>query len=70
MLKRTSAFSETPFGPITVTSTIPIINYISLIFIIMCINIYYILPLPAEKVSTVKLAGAPTIGPTGSIPGP
>lgn len=26
-------------------------------------------PLPAEKVSTVKLAGAPTIGPVGSIPG-
>ena len=28
------------------------------------------LPLPAENVSTVKLAGAPTTGPTGSIPGP
>lgn len=31
---------------------------------------YYTLPLPAEKVSTVKLAGAPTTGPTGSMPGP
>lgn len=29
-----------------------------------------ILPLPAEKVSTVKFAGAPTTGPDGSIPGP
>jgi hypothetical protein len=29
-----------------------------------------ILPLPAEKVSTVKFAGAPTTGPVGSIPGP
>jgi len=29
-----------------------------------------ILPLPAEKVSTVKFAGAPTTGPEGSIPGP
>ena len=28
------------------------------------------LPLPAEKVSTVKLAGAPTTGPVGSTPGP
>lgn len=28
------------------------------------------LPLPAENVSTVKFAGAPTTGPTGSIPGP
>lgn len=27
-------------------------------------------PLPAEKVSTVKFAGAPTTGPDGSIPGP
>jgi len=27
-------------------------------------------PFPAEKVSTVKFAGAPTIGPKGSIPGP
>lgn len=27
-------------------------------------------PFPAEKVSTVKLAGAPTTGPCGSIPGP
>lgn len=27
-------------------------------------------PLPAENVSTVKLAGAPITGPVGSIPGP